>query len=67
MTAHPLEVSLVGTAATPESRPASAWPEQIPDPPRPGSSSGTLAGYTSWLSGAAEVLRRRVEANGAEL
>jgi hypothetical protein len=61
------EVSLVGTAAPPEPRPASAWPEQIPDPPRPGSSAGTLAGYTSWLSGAAEVLRRRVVANSAEL
>jgi hypothetical protein len=65
VTAFPPEVSLRGTAA--ETRPAAALPEGIPDPPRPGASSGNLAGYTSWLSGAAEVLRRRVEANGAEL
>jgi hypothetical protein len=62
----PLEVGLRGAAAR-EARPASAWPEEIADPPRPGRSSASLAAYIAWLSGAAEVLSRRVEANGAEL
>ncbi|HEY2703924.1 MAG TPA: hypothetical protein VGL20_09560 [Candidatus Dormibacteraeota bacterium] len=65
MTAVPPEVTLVGAAA--ETRPAPAWPEGIPAPPRPGGESGTLAGYASWLSGVAEVLRRRVDTNAAEL
>lgn len=62
----PPEVTLRGSAA-PGSRPVPAWPEEIADPPRPGSSGGSLAAYAAWLAGAAEVLRRRVDANGAEL
>ena len=45
----------------------SYWPDEIADPPRPGRSGGSPAPYLAWLSGAAEVLRRRVEVNAAEL
>ncbi len=58
------EVTLVGAAAG--TRPAPAWPEGIPAPPRPGGESGTLAGYADWLAGVAEALRGRVDANRAE-
>jgi len=45
----------------------SYWPDEIADPPQPGRSAGSPAPYLAWLSGAAEVLRRRVEVNAAEL
>lgn len=60
------EVGLVGSP-TREARPAWSWPEEIADPPLPGPQGGSLAPYLAWLSGAAEVLSRRVGANAAEL
>ena len=45
----------------------SYWPDEIAEPPQPGRSGGSPAPYLAWLTGAAEVLRRRVEVNAAEL
>lgn len=59
-------VELRGAPAR-EPRPQPAWPEEIADPPPPGSSSASVAAYVAWLGGAAEVLGRRVETNTAEL
>jgi hypothetical protein len=59
-------VELRGAPAR-EPRRHPVWPEEIADPPAPGSSAASVAAYVAWLTGAAEVLGRRVETNSAEL
>jgi hypothetical protein len=45
----------------------SYWPDEIAEPPQPRHSGGSPAPYLAWLADAAEVLKRRVETNAAEL